>query len=265
MISLEDYVQLFDEHGGTDVAYLRNHWQRFRTTKAIFEQDRSATAGKKVLDVGAHWLHQALPFAIDGYSVTAADLSDTMNATNVVSTASAHNIRLISYDDLASATAFSVFPDDSFDVIVFGEILEHITFNPVALWREMYRLLSEGGRIVVTTPNYYAATRRRLRESRVWTGGGAGVTVDEILTTPTHGHHWKEYSRREVERYFNLLSPDFVIHRSLYVEDEPATHALSTQRLSAWIRKTIPPLRSRLHVEIDLPKKKSGIVVGPRW
>ena len=87
MISLEAYLRMFDEHGGTDVVYLRNHWQRFRTTKAIFEQGRSATAGKKVLDVGAHWLHQALLFALDGYTVTAADLPDTMNAANVVSAA----------------------------------------------------------------------------------------------------------------------------------------------------------------------------------
>ena len=67
-----------------------------------------------------------------------------------------------------------------------------------------------------------------------------------------------------MERYFNLLSPDFVIHRSLYVEDEPAARVVSTA-IVRMDQKIIPPLRSRLHVEIDLPRKKNGIVVGPRW
>jgi 2-polyprenyl-6-hydroxyphenyl methylase/3-demethylubiquinone-9 3-methyltransferase len=111
MISLEDYVQLFDEHGGHRCRLFAQSLAAVSgRPRRSSSKDRSATAGKKVLDVGAHWLHQALLFALDGYSVTAADLSDTMNATNVVSTASAHNIRLISYDDLASATAFSALP-----------------------------------------------------------------------------------------------------------------------------------------------------------
>ena len=136
----------------------------------------------------------------------------------------------------------------------------------VAGWRHVTDAVhAEGGRIVVTTPNCYAATRRRLRELRLLIGGGAGITVEEILATPTHGHHWKEYSLREVECYFGLLSPDFVIHRSVHVEDGPLPNASPGQRLSARIRGILPVFRSRLHVEIGLPLKRSGIVAEPRW
>jgi 2-polyprenyl-6-hydroxyphenyl methylase/3-demethylubiquinone-9 3-methyltransferase len=188
-----------------------------------------------------------------------------MEASNVVRLAEAHNIQLISCPELAHPCGLGHLPDGCFDVIILGEVLEHITFNPIALWREIYRVLAEGGSIIVTTPNCYAATRRRLQELRMWIGGGAGITVQEILTTPSHGHHWKEYSRREVERYFRLLSPDFVIHRSIYVEDELTPNASLGQRLAAGVRRSVPPLRSRLHVEIRLPGKARGIVVEPRW
>lgn len=265
MISRKAYLQIFNDHGVTDVGYLHRHWPRFRNTKEIFERGVDTVAGKRVLDVGAHWLHQAMLFALDGYQVTAVDFPETIQAPSVESLARAHDIRLVSCADLAHPVALSHLLDGSFDVIIFGEILEHIAFNPVALWRELYRLLAEGGRIVVTTPNCYAATRRRLRELRYWIGGGAGITVDEILTTPSHGHHWKEYSRREVERYFKLLSPDFVIHRSIYVEDESSPDASPGQRLSATIRRSIPVLRSRLHVEVSLPAKRGGVVVEQHW
>lgn len=40
-----------------------------------------------------------------------------------------------------------------FDVVVLGEILEHV-FDPVAVLREAHRVLSEQGRVVITTPNF---------------------------------------------------------------------------------------------------------------
>jgi 2-polyprenyl-6-hydroxyphenyl methylase/3-demethylubiquinone-9 3-methyltransferase len=89
--------------------------------------------------------------------------------------------------------------------------------------------------------------------------------VDEILTTPTHGHHWKEYSLSELARYFRLLSPDFVVRRALYVEDDTAADGRFARRVAQAVRRAVPPLRERLHVEVDLPQKSRGVVVEPHW
>ncbi len=43
-------------------------------------------------------------------------------------------------------------PDGSFDVIVMSEVIEHLE-NPRAIFREAYRLLTDGGVLVLTTPN----------------------------------------------------------------------------------------------------------------
>jgi len=218
-----------------------------------------------VLDLGAHWLHQSLMFALDGYRVTAADLPATMEARNVVALAQAHAIRLVGVADLGARESLHRLPDDAFDLVILGEVLEHLAFNPVELWREIHRVVAAGGRIVVTTPNYYALTRRHLSRARTWIGGGGGIGVDEILATPTHGHHWKEYSRRELARYFARLSPDFALQRALYVEDASPPGEPVARRLVRAVRRAIPPLRERLHVEVDLPQKARGIVVEPRW
>ena len=262
--SFDSYLRIFADHGGTDAGYLRQHWPRFVRTKALFEQDWHRRDAR-VLDLGAHWLHQALLFALDGYRVTAADLGTTIGASNVTALARAHDIDLLRIDDLASPRELDAFPPGAFDVVIAGEILEHLAFNPVALWRSVHRVLAEGGRIVVTTPNYYALTRRHLARWRAWAGHGGGIDVNEILQTPTHGHHWKEYARAEVVRYFELLSPDFVLHRALYVEDDAGARGPSPRGLAHAIRVRVPIWRERLHVEIDLPRKAAGVTVEPRW
>jgi len=43
-------------------------------------------------------------------------------------------------------------PDNSFDVIVSTEVIEHLE-NPRATFREFHRILRPGGKLVVTTPN----------------------------------------------------------------------------------------------------------------
>lgn len=262
-MTLAEYLAYFTACGGTDDGYLRAHWLRFRNTKARFDARWDKAKGTRVLDVGAHWLHQALLFALDGYQVTASDFSAQLQRPNVVRLAAAHDIALVGYDDLEHPVAFSHLPDGAFDVILFGEIIEHITFNPVPMWREFYRLLAEGGRIVVTTPNYYAADaiERRLRKGF---GQGGGIPVDEILGYCTHGHHWKEYSGRELQRYFELLSPDFRTDVAM-VEDEQARPCSRRSMLIHAMAKAIPMLRARLHVEIDLQRKNRGIAIQPHW
>ena len=263
-MTLADYLAHFAASGGTDEAYLRTHWPRFRNTKAIFDERWSKARGTRVLDVGAHWLHQALLFALDGYQVTASDLESQMRRPNVMRLAAAHGIELIGNDDLERPNAFSRLPDGAFDVILFGEIIEHITFNPVAMWCEFHRLLATGGRIVVTTPNYYASASiiQRLRRG---IGRGGGITVDEILATHTHGHHWKEYSRWELARYFERLSPDFRVGRIAMVEDQAQVRRSLRGRLVHSVGRVIPQLRARLHVEVDVPAKSHGVVVQPQW
>jgi len=261
--TLDDCERLFAAHGGTDTGYLRLHWPRFRATKSLVEQTWRC-AGGRVLDLGAHWLHQSLLFALDGYRVTAADLPVTMDAPNVVALARAQGIRLVGIADLAAPRALRELDDDAFDLVILGEVIEHLAFNPVDLWREIHRVLVAGGRIVVTTPNCHALTRRHLQRARAWVGGG-NIGVDEILTTPTHGHHWKEYSRRELVRYFGLLSPDFEVRRALYIEDDPARVEPRVRAVARALRRAIPPLRERLHVEVDLARKSRGIAIEPAW
>lgn len=46
-----------------------------------------------------------------------------------------------------------------FDIIIFGEVLEHV-FNPVAVLRQACGVLKSDGAIIITTPNFMTWTNR---------------------------------------------------------------------------------------------------------
>lgn len=55
------------------------------------------------------------------------------------------------------------FPDNHFDVIVMIEAIEHVT-NVGEMIGEVYRILRPGGLVYITTPNFNALNRYRLKE-----------------------------------------------------------------------------------------------------
>lgn len=251
---LETMLAFLEPYQATDRHYLGQHIGRFIGTFRLVSEGWHGDPAATVLDLGAHWLHQSILYAQAGFRVIAADFPATLEIQGVRQLADDAGIRLLVYQELHSGKALDPLEDDSVDIVLFSEILEHITFNPVALWSAIYRILKPGGKIVVTTPNYYAraATWSSLR--RFFAGFGGGITVDEILQTPTYGHHWKEFTLKEVQHYFCALSEDFHIERSLHVGRD-------MQIETGWRGKLAP----QLYVEAALPRKEKGIRIEPAW
>jgi 2-polyprenyl-6-hydroxyphenyl methylase/3-demethylubiquinone-9 3-methyltransferase len=258
----EQYISLFEEYGETDVEYLHVHYPRFCETQRLFKEFNPTLSGLRVLDMGAHWLHQAVLYSQDGCKVTAADFAGTLDRKSIKRLASNYDIELFIYNDISTAEDFDSFPDDSFDLILFTEMIEHITFNPVELWKSIYRILAPNGKILVTTPNYYYF-RRTIRDFlRMFTRMGGGIPVQDILYIHTFGHHWKEYSAKELCHYFGALSADFHISRVLYMNTATQTPTI----LKAMIAKLVPILfRPTLYLEIELIAKNTGIQIDPYW
>ena len=46
------------------------------------------------------------------------------------------------------------FPSEEFNTIILSDVLEHIA-RPEALWKEMYRILQPGGKIILNVPFFY--------------------------------------------------------------------------------------------------------------
>ncbi|OOG59497.1 class I SAM-dependent methyltransferase [Rhodanobacter sp. C03] len=262
--SFDELVELFRNYGGTPELYLSQHYQRFIVTLEEFSSSWGEERGRRVLDVGAHWLHQAVLWRQAGFEVTALDLPGTFEVESVKGIAKTFGIPLLKCPNLEQARELEALADDSVDIVLFTEILEHITFNPVTFWRQIYRVLAPGGRIVVTTPNYYSWKGRAWNVARFLSGKGGGISVDNVLGTYTYGHHWREYSKAEILRYFELLSPDFIPVKSRILP----SYARSSVRWKRTVQRVldrVPILRPNLHVEIELRTKVRSIVMEPKW
>ncbi|MCB1589728.1 MAG: methyltransferase domain-containing protein [Xanthomonadales bacterium] len=261
--SLSELTEFLGRCGGTDEPYLSVHYPRFRQVHELVSEGPRA---RRVLDVGAHWLHQTLFYTEQDAQVFAVDGAPTFSLPSVQEAARRAGIRLLQEADLESAQSLSQIPESSIDLILFTEIIEHLTFNPVAMWQEIYRVLAPGGRIIVTTPNFYALGSSAWHLSRFLRWRGAGIPIEHILGKRTLGHHWKEYSMAELVGYFRLLSTDFRVRRAEWLEaPAPLTSRHWRPRLSRWIERHLRWFRPNLYLELDLPQKEAGITLEPEW
>jgi SAM-dependent methyltransferase len=83
------------------------------------------------------------------------------------------------------------YADNSFDVVLFCEVLEHLTNDPVSALLEIRRVLKPGGRLILTTPNA-ASARNLLKIIR-----GKNVH-DRYSAYGPYGRHNREYTIAEV-------------------------------------------------------------------
>lgn len=104
---------------------------------------------------------------------------------------------LISFESHHFNTENNKFPfeDSSFDVVVFCEIIEHLLMDPVAVLREIKRVLKPEGKLILSTPNV-----ARL-ENVLRLAVGANI-YDPYSGHGPYGRHNREYTKHEL---FSLL------------------------------------------------------------
>lgn len=115
-------------------------------------------------------------------------------------------------------TATFPYDDETFDVVVFGEIIEHLIADPMHAFSEIHRVLRPGGLLVVTTPN----VARLDNVMRIIDGEGI---YDPYSFYGPHGRHNREYTRHELVHLLRFAgfddevsftadaNPDVEVHR----------------------------------------------------
>ena len=196
-----------------DIQYFDYHEPRFEyMANAV---SKLIKPGSEILEMGSHYLHSSLILTKLGYKVNAMDVEVFWQIPLVTQRSIDNNIKRIVENNLETLRSQDGVAE-KYDLILFTEILEHITFNPINFWKKIYACSKSNAKIYISTPNSFALPTLLRAMKNMFIFKSMGLGVDQIFSNVTYGHHWKEYSSREIRKYFSKLSDDFEVSTKKY-------------------------------------------------
>jgi SAM-dependent methyltransferase len=147
-------------------------------------------------------------------------------------------------------------PENTFDVVIFSEIIEHLTNNPCQALREIRRVLKPNGSLILTTPNV-----ARL-ENVAKIIAGANI-YDPYSGYGSYGRHNREYNRHELVTLLQYEGFDCEEHFTVDIHPDAALNFYPKKYLD----KIVGFRGGDLGQYIFIKAKKSGLPASkyPTW
>ena len=110
------------------------------------------------------------------------------------------------------------YPDNTFDIVIFAEIIEHLLNDPCKVLREIKRVIKPDGILILTTPNV------------------ARMIVGENIYDPysgygPYGRHNREYNRHEIVKLLEFEGFVVETHFTADVHTNTAANYLPLEKL----------------------------------
>lgn len=222
---LKNYLAGFDVFGANITEgqqYLAGAFQRLLTTLSMLPE--SPQTGGRLLELGASpFFLTILLKRVSSYSLTLANFfgdghHSNGNGRQTVSNHACNESHTFYYDHFNIERDCFPYADQTFDVVIFGEILEHLTLNPLHPLYEIRRVLKPGGYLLLTTPNVLAC------QNVLKLAAGRNI-YDRYSGYGIYGRHNREYTPGEVVKLLqrsgfdltHLRIEDVYAHRRLFV------------------------------------------------
>ena len=186
-------------------SYVARHRHEYIRTVSDVLQFRPPTLGPaRILELGAFFGVNCMALRSLGYEITAADMPEFIDNPAQIERYARHGIATkgVRLEDFILP-----FDDDSFDVIIMCEVLEHLNFNPLPLLKEINRIGSPNSLLYLSLPNV-AQIRNRIAVLR---GKALGISIAEFFTqldpqsSEIVNGHWREYTAAEIREILERL------------------------------------------------------------
>jgi 2-polyprenyl-6-hydroxyphenyl methylase/3-demethylubiquinone-9 3-methyltransferase len=248
-----------------DISYFEFHRGRYKRLLCSIKK-LSIPKNTKILDIGSHYLHTSILLKKMGYDVYGMDVSPFWEFDYVIKRSNQFDIHKVVENQLESIDSLDNL-QDNFGLVIFAEILEHITFNPISFWKKIHQAIQVNGVIYISTPNSLTLINIARALKKIFLLDGLGLGVSEIFSKVTYGHHWKEYSAKEVKNYFGSLSDDFKLVINKYYYKKYAWSNLNTSifKVFSAIGNLSYFFRDELEVIIVVPTKNSWKLEKPTY
>lgn len=245
-----DAHRLVEEYGRSLPAERKpEYFALHRTRYVALLQALGVPAGSRILEVGCNPGHFTELLVRAGFRVDGVDLHPEHRAE--LWRALGVEVRRcnLEFDPLPYA-------DDSFDAVVFSEVMEHLPGSPLPALQEMWRVLVPGGLLVLSTPNARSLRTRLILAARLlaWMSlEGKGEFQHRMLLRGEDRYtvHHRLYTAEEVR--WLLETAGFVEPAVGYVAAregaglERIRVPQSLLKAGLWaVSRAVPPLRSMI-------------------
>jgi SAM-dependent methyltransferase len=146
------------------------------------------------------------------------------------------------------------FKDESFDCVIFCEVLEHFTEDPFHALLQITRILKTGGYILLSTPN----VARLENIARILNGANI---YDPYSGHGPHGRHNREYTRHEVAWLLSNLGFKPVQHFTADVHSNKASIDIRELKLIEGRQHDLGQYQFHLWQKFSFPQSK----LRPSW
>lgn len=192
--------------------YVETHAKRFSETLKFLPE---LSPGARVLELGALPYYFTILLTrflkIRPDTLSFFEFEKCESATHVVENTDCGERYEFDYQPLNIETEVFPFPDNSYDLVLCCEVLEHLLINPSHMLYEAHRVLKPGGHVLITTPN-------ALRWDNLFAMIRGANIYDRYHGNGIYGRHNREYSASEVAELLkaNGYEVERVETRSVY-------------------------------------------------